>query len=128
MDHEASRLFIAEPHPAAGPAAHRAGGGRGRDRRVELARSAESSVPFSVITSDNPGFEPPICICADLYRSFRDKNRARVVVDRAEAIRYAYAVTNPGDCILLLGKGQERYQLVRDEVVPFDERSVIASL
>lgn len=103
-------------------------GGRGRDRRIGLSKAAESLVPFSVITSDNPNDEPPLSICAELYRHFRDKTRARIVVDRAEAIRYAYALSQVGDTILLLGKGQERYQSIHGRRIALDEREVIASL
>lgn len=103
-------------------------GGREQERRRGLAHEAECFADLSVLTSDNPDFEHPICVCADLYDGFSDKNRARVVPDREEAIRYAFGESQPGDTLLLLGKGHEQYQLIRGEQIPFSERKVVRML
>ncbi|MBQ8720326.1 MAG: UDP-N-acetylmuramoyl-L-alanyl-D-glutamate--2,6-diaminopimelate ligase [Clostridia bacterium] len=103
-------------------------GGRAFGRRRELARAAEESSDFTVISSDNPGFEPAISICAEIYSHFSDKTRAKVIVDREEAIKYAHSIASRGDIIMLFGKGHEEYQRVRGEDIPFSERSIIRSL
>lgn len=103
-------------------------GGRSRERRAEIARSAEEGADFTVITEDNPNFEPSIAVCADIYAAFRDKGRARIVTDRREAIKYAVTLCARGDAILLLGKGHERFQRLRGENIPFSEKETVYSL
>lgn len=103
-------------------------GGRGEMRRYLLSRAAEACMDFSVITSDDPGTEDALGICAELYAHFSDKTRAKIIVDRAEAIRYAYRISKPGDVILLLGKGHEIYQKTIKGNLPFSEKNILASL
>ena len=103
-------------------------GGRGAERRRELARAAEELAEFTVITSDNPDFEPPIAICAEIYSHFRDKTRAKVIQDREEAIKYAFSIASRADTVMLFGKGHEEYQLIRGKKIPFSEQSIIRSL
>ena len=103
-------------------------GGRGVERRRELARAAEELAEFTVITSDNPDFEPSVCICAEIYSHFRDKTRAKVITDREEAIKYAFSIASRGDTVMLFGKGHEKYQRIRGKNIPFSEQSIIRSL
>ena len=83
-------------------------GERSLFRRVQLARAAEEYADFSVITTDNPGYEPPISICRDIYEAFSDKSRAEIVPDRAKAIDYAMKIATPGDAVMILGRGHEK--------------------
>ncbi len=103
-------------------------GGRGETRRRLLSRAVEECADFAVITSDDPGTEDPLGICAELYAGFSDKTKARIVVDRADAIRYAYRISSPEDVILLLGKGHETYQKTARGILPFSEKNILASL
>ncbi|HBJ19242.1 MAG TPA: hypothetical protein DDY70_05865, partial [Clostridiales bacterium] len=103
-------------------------GGRGETRRALLAEAAEASADFSVITSDDPGREDPLGICAEIYAHFADKTKAKIVVDREQAIRYAYHISSPGDVILLLGKGHETVQKTTTGALPFFEKNIIAAL
>ena len=82
-------------------------GERSFNRRRELAMAAEKYADFSVITSDNSGSELPLSICADIYSKFKDKTRAKIIVERAQAISYAISVEMPGYTVLVLGKGHE---------------------
>jgi UDP-N-acetylmuramoyl-L-alanyl-D-glutamate--2,6-diaminopimelate ligase len=50
------------------------------------------------------------------------------IEDRKEAIAYAMAHTQPGDVVLLAGKGHETYQVIGTERIPFDEREIVNSL
>lgn len=103
-------------------------GERSEGRRASLARAVESTADFAVITSDDPGREDPLGICADIYSCFSDKTKAKIVPDRAEAIRYAYRISAPGDVILLLGKGHETFQKTAQGIFPFSEKNILASL
>ena len=103
-------------------------GEKAKGRRRELAAAAERCADFSVITSDNPNFEDVSAICAEIYSNFADKERAVIIADRTEAIRYAFSVSSPGDTVALLGKGHEDFQLILGKRVPFCEREIVASL
>ena len=87
-------------------------GGRGLQRRKELARAAEESADLCVITEDDPGDESAIHICSEIYSFFEDKAKAKIVVDRSEAIRYAFSLCEKEDTLLLLGKGHETVQKI----------------
>ncbi|MBP5236211.1 MAG: UDP-N-acetylmuramoyl-L-alanyl-D-glutamate--2,6-diaminopimelate ligase [Clostridia bacterium] len=100
-------------------------GDRTFERRRELAEAAGSLADFSVITSDNPGYEDPDMIIAEV-ESFLPEGADHIcITDRAEAVRYAVINSQPGDVVLFAGKGHENYQYVRGAKVPFSERELI---
>ncbi len=103
-------------------------GDRGEGRREALAKAACEWMDFSVITSDDPGNESALGICSEIYSRFENKEKACIVIDRADAIRYAFSLCRPGDTLLLLGKGHERVQKENGVCIPFSERSIILSL
>jgi UDP-N-acetylmuramoyl-L-alanyl-D-glutamate--2,6-diaminopimelate ligase len=81
---------------------------------------------LTVITSDNPRFEEPMDIIADIETGIRPTGGAYVTVpDRKEAIRYAITHGQPGDIIVLAGKGHEDYEFSDGERHPFDEKSIV---
>ena len=102
-------------------------GGRTKGRRKELGDVAEELCDFSIITADNPGFEDPARTISDIAQSYlsRGNRRFAALTEREEAIEYAVEHSEPGDIILLAGKGHENYQLVRGKRVPFSERELI---
>ena len=55
---------------------------------------------------------------------FLQPQNVRIAADRAKAIRTALATAAPGDCVLIAGKGHERFQIVGDERMPFDDAEV----
>ncbi len=100
-------------------------GGRTFVRRRELAEAASNLADFTVFTSDNPDFEDPDDIIAEMLLYF-DKNKPYVSIpDREEAVRFAVRIANEGDILLFAGKGHENYQLVRGEKVPFSEKTIL---
>jgi len=105
-----------------------AGGDRDRTKRPLLGRAAAlADVP--IVTSDNPRSEDPLAIIDDILAGLRDLDREPVVEpDRAAAIEAAIAMAQPGDCILVAGKGHEREQIVGDRRLPFDDRAISRSL
>ena len=103
------------------------GGDRDAGKRPLMGQAALSA-DFAVVTSDNPRTEDPLAIIDDILGGMAgaDASRYAVVPDRREAIAKAIEVAEPGDAILIAGKGHEDYQLVGDEVLPFDDVKVAA--
>lgn len=103
-------------------------GGRTRGRRRDLGDAAAEACDLAILTADNPDFEPPEEIIADILPSFEGSACAVLSVpDRREAIRLAVERSRPGDVVLLAGKGHEDYQLVRGKRLPFSEREILLS-
>ncbi len=103
-------------------------GERSQSRRGELAAVAEQYADLSVITADNPGRESAERIALEIYSHYKDKSKAKIITDRERAIYHSLSVAKRGDVILLLGKGQENYQLIGNEKIPFSEREIIKKL
>jgi UDP-N-acetylmuramoyl-L-alanyl-D-glutamate--2,6-diaminopimelate ligase len=103
------------------------GGNRDAAKRPEMARLACQLSDQIILTSDNPRFEEP----ADILRQMKagvpvsDAGRVRVLEDRRAAIEQAVAAAQPGDIVLVAGKGHETYQEVRGVKSPFDDKAVL---
>ena len=100
-------------------------GGRTQVRRRELAEAASAWADYSILTSDNPDFEDPMAILRDIDAHMSMDAQYTLIPDRAEAIRKAVAMAEPGDIVLFAGKGHEDYQLIEGKKVPFVERDLI---
>jgi len=78
-----------------------------------------------VVTSDNPRTEDPGLIIEEIGRGLtadtRGESRVLTIVDRREAIGKAIGLARPGDLVLVAGKGHEKYQVIGDRVLPFDD-------
>jgi UDP-N-acetylmuramoyl-L-alanyl-D-glutamate--2,6-diaminopimelate ligase len=101
-----------------------AGGDRDRQKRPQMGRQVESYAHLAVLTNDNPRNEDPRAIMDDVLTGFRDPQCVEVIPDRTAAIRFALAQARPGDCVLLAGKGHERYQLIGDQEIPLDDAEI----
>ncbi len=102
------------------------GGNRSRDRRFEMGEVSGKVADFTVITSDNPRFEEPELIIEDIKTGINKTNGAYVaIIDRREAIKYVIKNGQPGDIIILAGKGHEDYQEIKGIKHPMDERVII---
>lgn len=101
-----------------------AGGDRPKLRRRDMADVAARYAGFAVITTDNPRWERAEDICADIVEALDGRVPCRVIPDRAEAIRFALDLAQPGDTVALLGKGHEEYIESRGVRRPFSDRAV----
>ena len=92
-----------------------------------MAQEAVKNSDRVIITSDNPRFEDPQEIINDMLAGLTEKQRQKVlsIVDRREAIRTACMMAQPGDVILVAGKGHEDYQIVQGVKHHFDDHEVI---
>jgi UDP-N-acetylmuramoyl-L-alanyl-D-glutamate--2,6-diaminopimelate ligase len=99
------------------------GGDRDKTKRAPMASAVAAHADIAFMTSDNPRSEDPEAILDDMERGLAGAHGTFYrIVDRAEAIRCAVAEAREGDTVLIAGKGHESYQILRDSVVPFDDR------
>ncbi len=106
-----------------------AGGNRPRVRRFEMGEVCGRLADLSVITADNSRDEDVMDIIADIQTGMAKTNgKAVVVPDRREAIRYCIEHAQPGDIIVLAGKGHEDYQEIKGVKYHFDEREIVAEI
>jgi len=100
------------------------GGDRDRTKRPKMGRALEEGSDVCIITSDNPRSEDPAAIVAEILAGLACPEGAEVQVDRREAIARAVEMAEPGDLVLILGKGHESGQEFADKKVPFDDCQV----
>ena len=107
-----------------------AGGNRDKGKRPLMAQEAARQSDRLLITSDNPRFEDPQAIIDDMLAGLtaEDKKKTLAIVDRREAIRTACMLAQPGDVVLVAGKGHEDYQEIKGVKHHFDDREVIRDL
>jgi UDP-N-acetylmuramoyl-L-alanyl-D-glutamate--2,6-diaminopimelate ligase len=105
------------------------GGDRDRAKRPLMGEAAGKGSDLVIITSDNPRSEDPTAIIADAKPGV-EKTGARFEVepDRRKAIDLALHLAQPGDIVLLAGKGHEKTQTTREGVFPFDDAEVAREL
>ncbi len=102
------------------------GGNRSKLRRYEMGEVSGRLADLTIITSDNPRFEEPQAIIDDIKIGIgKTEGKYVEICDRKEAIRYAITNGQPGDIIVLAGKGHEDYQEIKGVKYPMDERVLI---
>ncbi len=99
------------------------GGDRDRSKRPLMAQAAAEGSDLVILTSDNPRMEDPGQILNDAMEGL-GACEARIIPERGEAIFEAVALAEPGDILVLAGKGHENYQIIGREKLPFDDREV----
>ena len=101
------------------------GGNREKEKRPLMGKIAQKYSDLAIITSDNPRYEEPNEIIKDILIGI-DKNKENyiVTVDRKDAIKEAIQSAKEGDIVLIAGKGHENYQIIKDEIVEFDDKLI----
>lgn len=97
------------------------GGDRDQTKRPLMAKIAETFADEVIVTNDNPRHEDPETIAQQVMRGFTQPERVLLQLDRAKAIQKSIQCATELDCILIAGKGAERYQQIGDEKIPFDD-------
>jgi UDP-N-acetylmuramoyl-L-alanyl-D-glutamate--2,6-diaminopimelate ligase len=98
------------------------GGDRDREKRPIMGRIAAELADVPIVTSDNPRSEDPGAIIDEIVAGI--SGDAEIIQDRRSAIAHAIETAEPGDVVVIAGKGHEQGQQFRDRTVPFDDREV----
>ncbi|MEX2294240.1 MAG: UDP-N-acetylmuramoyl-L-alanyl-D-glutamate--2,6-diaminopimelate ligase [Acidimicrobiales bacterium] len=101
-----------------------AGGDRDASKRSQMGEVAGRGADRVLLTSDNPRGEDPLAIIAAVQAGIPDTADVTVEPDRATAIALAIGEAQPGDVVLIAGKGHESVQIMGEHTIPFDDREV----
>ncbi|MDE5455018.1 UDP-N-acetylmuramoyl-L-alanyl-D-glutamate--2,6-diaminopimelate ligase [Bradyrhizobium sp. CSA112] len=102
-----------------------AGGDRDAGKRPIMGAIAAENADQVIVTDDNPRSENPEAIRAAILATAKG---ASDIGDRAEAIRAGISALQPGDALLIAGKGHETGQIVGDKVLPFSDHEAVAAV
>lgn len=102
------------------------GGNRPKQRRYDMGLIAGKYADLTIITTDNPRFESPQDINEHIIEGLNvHEGEYKIIMDRAEAIRYLMEHCGPKDLVVLIGKGHEEYQDIRGVKYYFSEEKVV---
>ena len=103
------------------------GGDRDRTKRPKMGAIVASISDQSIITNDNPRTEDPHSIANEILTGFElsTRSKTQIILDRAEAIRYALNSLRPGNILLIAGKGHEDYQIIGKDKIHFDDKEIV---
>jgi UDP-N-acetylmuramoyl-L-alanyl-D-glutamate--2,6-diaminopimelate ligase len=102
------------------------GGDRDNSKRPLMGSALLENSDIAIFTSDNPRSENPATILQEMSSHLSFENPSCLIEDRRAAIEYAISQAEPGDTVLLLGKGHESGQEINGVITPFDDRLEIA--
>ena len=101
------------------------GGDRDSGKRPVMGRIAAEAADKVIVTDDNPRSEKAAAIRKDILSGVRHLSKITEIGDRRRAITSAIAALEPGDLLVVAGKGHEQGQIVGDEILPFDDRQEV---
>ena len=106
------------------------GGDRDRLKRPQMGSIASELSDYTIITSDNPRTEDPMKIIGEIVKGIKDTSGTtlEIIPDRKSAIQRAMELAKENDLVMILGKGHETYQVLKDTVVPFDDRQIVKEI
>ena len=105
-----------------------AGGDRDRTKRPKMGAAAAALAKKVYLTSDNPRSEDPEEIIEEIAAGIEHQEKIEKIPDRRAAIEKAIKDLKEGEALLVLGKGDETYQEIKGEKIPFDDREVIREI
>ena len=100
------------------------GGNRDKTKRSIMGDIATKYSDYVIFTSDNPRYEKPKKIVKDIICKL-DKHNYKVIIKREKAIKKGIQLLSNNDILLLLGKGHEDYQIIKDKVIPFSDKKIV---
>jgi len=105
------------------------GGDRDRAKRPLMGKVACKFSDRVVVTSDNPRFEDPSAIISEIESGVKGRfTNYDIAPDRRDAIKMALEMAGKGDVVVIAGKGHEKYQIIKDKKLPFDDCKVVRQL
>lgn len=102
-------------------------GDRDKEQRPLMGRAIERFADTVILTTDDPYSEDPEHIADDVEAGFSTKTPI-VILDRSDAIAHALSLANEHDCVCVLGKGAEQWQVFKNKKIPWDDRVVVRTL
>ena len=105
-----------------------AGGNRDIEKRPLMGKVASQFAKHIIVTSDNPRFEDPDLIMEDIIKGISNKENLIVDINRKSAIKKAIELYDEKSVILILGKGDEEYQIIYDQKMPFSDKKTVLDL
>ncbi|MCD6239675.1 MAG: UDP-N-acetylmuramoyl-L-alanyl-D-glutamate--2,6-diaminopimelate ligase [Thermotogae bacterium] len=105
-----------------------AGGESDKKKRPVMGNVVTSLADFAVITNDNPKREKPLDIIRSIEEGASEKDNWISIPDRRRAIEYALNMANPGDMVIVAGKGHEKTQIFDGYEIPFYDKDVILDI
>lgn len=96
-------------------------GERDTSKRKDVGKSAADNSDLVVFCYEDPRRENPTDIINMMCEDIRDMSKVKIIVDRKEAIEYAVNIANKNDIVLILGKGNENYEKLKDKVIYFND-------
>ena len=97
------------------------GGDRDRGKRPLMGKALQEGCDIAIFTSDNPRSEDPRAILSEMVHDLKIALPSTIEEDRREAIKVAVSLAQPGDAVIILGKGHEKGQYFADRVEDFDD-------
>lgn len=95
-------------------------GGKAYNRREEFGKIVGQASDYIYLTADDPQFEKTEDICKDIGKYIDDKSKFEIIKDRKRAINKAITNSRSGDVIVLLSKGTDEYQRIKNKDVPYE--------
>ncbi len=108
------------------------GGDRDKEKRAPMGTIAAKYSDQVIFTSDNPRYEDPDAIIADMVKGLEVdptmKNKYLTITGREEALKIARVMARKNDIVLVAGKGHEKYQEIQGQKFPFDDKAILQEL
>lgn len=101
------------------------GGNRDSSKRAKMGAAVSELADYAIVTSDNPRDEDPLQIISHILTGMTNRQAHWIEPDRGAAIRMALQLAEPGDIVLIAGKGHEPYQEVKSQILHFDDRETV---
>ena len=97
------------------------GGDRDKTKRPLMGEIAARYSDHVIITNDNPRSEDEMTIAREIKQGIPPKSSVEICLNRKEAILRAFAVSAPGDILVIAGKGHEKYMEIKGEKIPYND-------
>ena len=94
-------------------------GERDRSKRPSKGYNVITNCDYAIVTSQDPRGEDPMDIANDLISKVKDYQNYEIILDRSEAIKKAINIACKDDIVLIIGKGSENYQILKDKIIEF---------
>ena len=109
LDHNKLIVVFSEP------------GERDKSKRAIKGYNVITNCDYAIVTSQDPRGENPINIANDLISDVKDYKNYEIILDRSEAIRKAINMARENDIVLIIGKGSDNYQILKDKIIEFSD-------